>query len=172
MIYGFARQSEGQATIESEVGRGTSVNLYLPRHHGPALNENADEAVAAPRSGLGESVLVVEDEAVVRNLIVEVLHDLGYRALEAADGPAGLRLLQSGERIDLLVTDVGLPGMNGRQLADQARVTRRDLKILFITGYAETAAMASGFLEPGMAMMTKPFSTEALMARIRGIIEN
>ncbi len=172
MIYGFARQSEGQATIESEVGRGTTVNLYLPRHHGPALGEDADESVAAPRSGAGESVLVVEDEAVVRTLIVEVLHDLGYRALEAADGPAGLRLLQSDERIDLLVTDVGLPGMNGRQLADQARVARRDLKILFITGYAETAAMASGFLEPGMALLTKPFTTEALMGRIRGIIES
>ena len=172
MIYGFARQSEGQATIESEVGRGTTVNLYLPRHHGPALGEDADESVAAPRSGAGESVLVVEDEAVVRTLIVEVLHDLGYRALEAADGPAGLRLLQSDERIDLLVTDVGLPGMNGRQLADQARIARRDLKILFITGYAETAAMASGFLEPGMALLTKPFTTEALMRRIRGIIES
>ena len=115
---------------------------------------------------------MVEDEAIVRTLIVEVLHDLGYRALEAADGPAGLRLLQSSERIDLLVTDVGLPGMNGRQLADQARVSRHDLKVLFITGYAETAAMSSGFLEPGMAMITKPFSTEVLMTRIRGIIES
>ena len=172
MIYGFARQSEGQATIESEVGRGTTVNLYLPRHHGRAQDENADEGVASPRSGSGESVLVVEDEAVVRTLIVEVLHDLGYRTLEAADGPAGLRVLQSSERIDLLVTDVGLPGMNGRQLADQARVVRRDLKVLFITGYAETAAMSSGFLEPGMAMMTKPFSTEALMSRIQSIIES
>ena len=172
MIYGFARQSEGQATIESEVGRGTTVNLYLPRHHGQAEDGDADETVAAPRPGSGESVLVVEDEAVVRTLIVEVLHDLGYRALEAADGPAGLRLLQSSERIDLLVTDVGLPGINGRQLADQARVARHDLKVLFITGYAETAAMSSGFLEPGMAMMTKPFSTEALMSRIRGIIES
>ena len=172
MIYGFARQSEGQATIESEVGRGTSVNLYLPRHHGRAQEEDADEGLAAPRPGSGESVLVVEDEAVVRTLIVEVLHDLGYRTLEAADGPSGLRLLQSSERIDLLVTDVGLPGMNGRQLADQARVGRHDLKVLFITGYAETAAMSSGFLEPGMAMITKPFSTEVLMTRIRGMIES
>ena len=172
MIYGFARQSEGQATIESEVGRGTTVNIYLPRHQGRAPDEDTDEGVAAPRPGSGESVLVVEDEAVVRTLIVEVLHDLGYRALEAADGPAGLLVLQSSERIDLLVTDVGLPGMNGRQLADQARVVRRDLKVLFITGYAETAAMSSGFLEPGMAMMTKPFSTEVLMSRIRSIIES
>ena len=172
MIYGFARQSEGQATIESEVGRGTTVNLYLPRHHGRAQDEDADEGLAAPRLGSGESVLVVEDEAVVRTLIVEVLHDLGYRTLEAADGPSGLRLLQSSEQIDLLVTDVGLPGMNGRQLADQARVARRDLKVLFITGYAETAAMSSGFLEPGMAMITKPFSTEVLMTRIRSMIES
>jgi CheY-like chemotaxis protein len=114
---------------------------------------------------------VVEDEPVVRNLIVEVLQDLGYRALEAADGPAGLKLLQGRARIDLLVSDVGLPGLNGRQLADQARETRPGLKVLFITGYAENAAIGNGFLEPGMEMITKPFAVEALAMRIRQIIE-
>ena len=116
-------------------------------------------------------MLVVEDEPVIRDLIVEVLQDLGYRALEAADGPSGLKVLQSRERIDLLVTDVGLPGINGRQLADQARVTRPDLKVLFITGYAENATLANGFLDPGMEMITKPFAIEALATRIRSMIQ-
>jgi CheY-like chemotaxis protein len=99
-----------------------------------------------------------------------MLGEQGYRTLEAVDGPAGLRILRNNTRIDLLVTDVGLPGMNGRQLADQARETRPDLKILFITGYAESAAMADGFLQPGMEMITKPFDLENLSQRIRGMI--
>ncbi len=115
-------------------------------------------------------MLVVDDEDLVRELIVEVLGELGYRAIEAPDGPTGLRLLRSRQRIDLLVTDVGLPGMNGRQLADQARDTRPGLKVLFITGYAESAALPDGVLEPGMAMLTKPFTVDALMRKLRGII--
>ena len=115
-------------------------------------------------------MLVVEDEPVIRDLIVDVLQDLGYRALEAADGPSGFKVLQSRERIDLVVTDIGLPGMNGRQLVDYARETRPDLKVLFITGYAENATLANGFLEPGMEMMTKPFAIEALATRIRTMI--
>jgi CheY-like chemotaxis protein len=116
-------------------------------------------------------VLVVDDEPVVRGVIVEVLNELGYRALEAADGPSGLKLLQSCSRIDLLITDVGLPGINGRQLADQARERRPDLKVLFITGYAENAAMANGFLEPGMAMLTKPFAVDALMRKVTALTQ-
>ncbi|MDB5591575.1 MAG: histidine kinase [Enterovirga sp.] len=171
MIYGFARQSEGHAQIESQVGQGTSISLYLPRCTGHLVEETGRDASAEMRRGDGDTVLVVEDESVVRELVVEALHDLGYRALQATDGPSGLRVLQGAERIDLLVTDVGLPGLNGRQLADHARVTRPGLKVLFITGYAETAAAASGFLDPGMAMITKPFKVDALMSRIRGMIE-
>jgi len=115
-------------------------------------------------------VLVVEDETSVREVVVDVLNDLGYRALEAADGPASLQVLRSGQRIDLLITDVGLPGMNGRQVADAAREQRPDLKVLFITGYAENAAMANGFLAPGMEMVTKPFAIDALATRIRDMI--
>jgi CheY-like chemotaxis protein len=115
---------------------------------------------------------VVEDEASVRELVVQVLDDLGYRALEAADGPAGLQILRSSARIDLLVTDVGLPGLNGRQVADAARTYRPDLKVLFITGYAESAAMAHGFLAPGMELVTKPFAVDALAARIREMISS
>jgi CheY-like chemotaxis protein len=172
MVYGFAKQSEGHARIYSEVGQGTTVRIYLPRHRGTAgVEASPSTPLEAPRAEAGETVLVVEDEPVVRNLVVEVLEDLGYRALEAADGPSGLKILQSERRIDLLISDVGLPGLNGRQMADQARERRPGLKILFITGYAENATMANGFLDHGMEMITKPFAIEALATRIRAIIE-
>ena len=171
MVYGFARQSEGHVRIHSEVDRGTTVELYLPRYRG-AVEDAAGIVAAEGAAGAldGETVLVVEDEDSVRELVVEVLDDLGYRALEAADGPSGLQILRSSARIDLLVTDVGLPGMNGRQVADAAREQRPNLKVLFITGYAETAAMANGFLAPGMELVTKPFAVDALAARIRDMI--
>jgi CheY-like chemotaxis protein len=171
MVYGFARQSEGHAHIYSEPGHGTTVKLYLPRYGG-ALEETgvATSESAALQAQAGETVLVVEDEASVRELVVDVLSDLGYRALEAIDGPSGLQILRSVARIDLLVTDVGLPGMNGRQVADAAREHRPGLKVLFITGYAENAAMANGFLAPGMEMITKPFAVDALAVRIREMI--
>ena len=174
MIYGFARQSEGYAKIYSEEGRGTTVKLYLPRYYGEAEDAEsaAGELTDAHRSQAGEVVLVVEDETAVRDLVVDVLGDLGYRAVEAVDGPSGLKLLQSDMRVDLLVTDVGLPGLNGRQLADFARAHRPDLKVLFMTGYAENATIANGFLEPGMEMITKPFAIEALATRIRDMIED
>jgi PAS domain S-box-containing protein len=170
MIYGFARQSNGHVTIDSKLGRGTSVKLYLPRHHGEIASQHASAIGAAEHGVTGETVLVVEDEPVVRAVILEMLGDQGYRTLEAVDGPSGLRILRNPQRVDLLVTDVGLPGMNGRQLADQARETRPDLKILFITGYAESVAMSDGFLQPGMEMITKPFDLDILSRRIRAMI--
>lgn len=172
MIYGFARQSEGYAKIYSEVGQGTTVKLYLPRFYGEA-DGNGDEQHglgSADRAGSGEVVLVIEDETVVRDLVVEVLQDLGYQTIEAADGPSGLKLLQSAARIDLLITDIGLPGLNGRQVVDAARAQRPALKVLFMTGYAENATIANGFLEPGMQMITKPFAIDALTSRIRDMI--
>jgi CheY-like chemotaxis protein len=170
MIYGFTRQSNGHATIDSKLGQGTSIKLYLPRHHGDVPAEQASAVKAAEHAATGETVLVVEDEPVVRGVILEMLGEQGYRTLEAVDGPSGLRILRANERIDLLVTDVGLPGMNGRQLADQARETRPGLKILFITGYAESVAIADGFLQPGMEMITKPFDLENLSQRIRKMV--
>ena len=170
MIYGFARQSNGHATIDSKIGQGTSVKLYLPRHLGDIAVEHASAVKATAHAATGETVLVVEDEPVVRGVILEMLGEQGYRTLEAVDGPSGLRILRMGERIDLLVTDVGLPGMNGRQLADQARETRPDLKVLFVTGYAESVAMADGFLQPGMEMITKPFDLDHLSRRIRSMV--
>jgi PAS domain S-box-containing protein len=173
MIYGFVRQSGGQVRIYSEVGKGTMVCLYLPRHLGEAETaELPAELSTAPRAEQGETVLVVDDEPTVRMLVTEVLEDLGYTAIEATDGAAGLKVLQSDVRIDLLVTDVGLPGgMNGRQLADAALVSRQNLKVLFITGYAENAVLSHGHLAPGMEVMTKPFALEALATRIRNMIE-
>ncbi|CAO4150797.1 hybrid sensor histidine kinase/response regulator [Methylorubrum extorquens] len=174
MIYGFAKQSGGQVRIYSEVGEGTTVCLYLPRHQGAAEEEDPLAQLShAPRAEQGETVLVVDDEPTVRMLVTEVLEDLGYTAIEASDGPSGLRVLQSDARVDLLITDVGLPGgMNGRQVADAARVTRPGLKVLFITGYAENAAVGNGYLDPGMQVLTKPFVMEALASRIRGMIES
>ncbi len=171
MIYGFARQSNGHATIDSKLGQGTSVKLYLPRHHGDIAAPHPS-ASRAEHAAAGETVLVVEDEPVVRAVILEMLADQGYQTLEAVDGPSGLRILRNHARIDLLVTDVGLPGMNGRQLADQARETRPDLKILFITGYAESVAISDGFLQPGMEMITKPFDLDHLSRRVRAMVSN
>ncbi|HEY8336148.1 MAG TPA: PAS domain-containing protein [Tardiphaga sp.] len=170
MIYGFARQSNGHVSIDSTLGRGTTVKLYLPRHHGEVAVYAAISVGADAHAATGETVLVVEDEPVVRGVIVEMLHEQGYRVLEAVDGASGLRVLRDEARIDLLVTDVGLPGMNGRQLADQARETRPELKILFITGYAESVAIADGFLQPGMEMITKPFDLDNLSRRIRDMV--
>ena len=173
MIYGFVRQSGGQVRIYSEAGEGAMICLYLPRHFGEVDDGDLiPEVEQAPRAQAGETVMVVDDEPTVRMLVAEILHELGYQCIEASDGAAGLKLLQSGARIDLLVTDVGLPGgMNGRQMADAARIDRPDLKVLFITGYAENAVVGNGHLDPGMHVMTKPFAMEALGSRIRELIE-
>ncbi|MFC3124182.1 PAS domain-containing protein [Pseudoroseomonas globiformis] len=172
MIYGFTRQSGGQVRIYSEVGDGTTMRLYLPRHVGEAdATEDMPTLARSPRAETGQTVLVVDDEPTIRMLVTEVLENLGYAAVEAGDGASGLGILRSGARIDLLVTDVGLPnGMNGRQMADAARAFRPDLKVLFITGYAENAVVGNGQLEPGMHVMTKPFALEALASRIRELI--
>jgi len=172
MIYGFARQSNGHVTIDSKTGQGTSLRLYLPRHRGDIAAPRSSAAKLPKHAGSGETVLVIEDEPVVRGVILEMLAEQGYRTLEAIDGPSGLKILRSDEPVDLLVTDVGLPGMNGRQVADQARETRPELKVLFITGYAESVAMSEGFLQPGMEMITKPFDLDHLAGRIRRLISN
>ncbi|MCX7321929.1 MAG: response regulator, partial [Hyphomicrobiales bacterium] len=169
MIYGFARQSGGHIRIYSEPNQGTTVKLFLPRSKDSAQADVLQKAVA-PR-GAGETVMVVEDDTSVRLIVTEVLDQLGYSAIEAVDAVTAIPILQSQRRIDLLVTDVGLPGLNGRQLAEIARQSRPDLKVLFVTGYAQNAAVRSGFLDPGMDMMTKPFAVDALATKIREILE-
>jgi CheY-like chemotaxis protein len=171
MIHGFVRQSGGQVRVITEEGRGTTMRLYLPRYVGEMGEEQAPEGPIG-NDGSGRTVLVIDDEATVRMLIVEVLKEAGYTAIEADDGPSGLQILQSASPIDLLITDVGLPGgMNGRQVADAAREGRPDLKILFVTGFAENAAVGNGLLGPGMAVMTKPFVMTELSNKIVEILE-
>ena len=174
MAYGFVHQSGGRVDIESRQGEGTTVRLCLPRHVGAETPETAETAVTTPPSQAADAevVLVVEDDALIRWQIVEELGDLGYQPLEAADGLSGLQVLKSEARIDLLVTDVGLPGLDGRRVASAARETRPDLKVLFITGYAQHAAGAELNLEAGMELLTKPFALGVLAARVRTMMDN
>ncbi|MFW0754281.1 ATP-binding protein [Pseudomonas sp. H11T01] len=170
MIYGFSKQSHGHVTIESEVGEGTTVSLFLPRFTGN-LGQNARiDQQQAPYAREGETVLIVEDDPAVRVLVSEVLSELGYAFVEAGDASSAMPILDSDQRIDLLISDVGLPGMNGRQLAEIGRQFRPGLKVLFITGYAEHAAVRGGFLDPGMQMITKPFTFDLLTAKVREMI--
>jgi PAS domain S-box-containing protein len=172
MIYGFAKQSGGQVRIESVVGHGTKILLFLPRHHEmERVPETAIDQPESARAVAGEAVLIVDDEPSIRMLVAEVLAEFGYRAIEAADGSSALRVLQSDTRIDLLVTDVGLPGgMNGRQLADFGRGARPALDVLFITGYAEKAVASGDKLGPGMEVIAKPFAMDVLTAKIKEMI--
>jgi CheY-like chemotaxis protein/anti-sigma regulatory factor (Ser/Thr protein kinase) len=170
MIYGFSKQSHGHVTIDSEVGHGTSVSVYLPRYSGDLAEENLIDIQQAPYAQDGETVLIVEDDPAVRVLVSAVLSELGYAYVEAGDADSAVPILDSAQRIDLLISDVGLPGMNGRQLAEIGRQYRPDLKVLFITGYAEHAAVRGGFLDPGMQMITKPFTFDLLTAKVREMI--
>ena len=174
MIYGFAKQSGGQARIYSEVGEGTMVCVYLPRHlAGEPEDDSLPEPVQPAPAPSGRTVLVLDDEPTVRMVVVEVMQELGYATLEAGDGAEALKLLESPVYVDLLVSDVGLPGgMNGRQVADAARVRRPGLKVLFITGYAENAVLSHGHLDPGMHVITKPFDLDTLARRTRELIDS
>jgi PAS domain S-box-containing protein len=173
MIYGFARQSGGQVRIYSELGKGTTMCLYLPRdYRAPADQGQADIPPGGRPAAEGRTVVIVDDDESIRLLLGEILTEEGYTILAAADGPAGLRILQSDAKIDLLITDVGLPGgMNGRQIAEAARALRPGLKVLFITGYAENAVIGNGHLDPGMQVLTKPFPIETLFRRVRDILD-
>lgn len=172
MIYGFAKQSGGQVRIHSEIGLGTAVCVYLPQFNGDvAAVTRGRVALSVDSAQAKETVLVVDDEPSVRMLITEVLQEIGYTVIEAADSLAGLKLLQSNIPIDLLISDVGLPGgMNGRQMADAARQTRPDLKVLFITGYADNLVIGNGHLDTGMQILTKPFALDTLTARVRKMV--
>jgi CheY-like chemotaxis protein len=172
MIHGFVRQSGGQVRVYSEVGQGTTMCLYLPRFVGELDADPTSLPDDAIEQGKRETVLVIDDEDAVRMLIADLLGEAGYRVLEAGDGPAGLKILQSDVRVDLLITDVGLPGgFNGRQVAGAARQKRPRLKVLFVTGYAENAVVGNGHLDPGMQVITKPFPMTSLAQRVCDIIE-
>ncbi|MCX7513899.1 response regulator [Frateuria hangzhouensis] len=168
MIYGFARQSGGDVRITSIEGEGTEVTLLVPADRG-----DAPAAIELPRSleqGRGEHVLLVEDMPAVRLLVSDLLAEAGYRCTRAADIESALRALRSDEPIDLLITDVGLPGMNGRDLAEMARGWRPDLPVLFVTGYAENAVAREEFLDEGMDMLAKPFEIDRLLGKVRSML--
>ncbi|MBZ9784206.1 response regulator [Pseudomonas sp. REP124] len=170
MIYGFTKQSRGHVAIESEVGKGTTVRLYLPRYGGELPEAQPVENPHPLFAQHGETVLIVEDDPAVRVLVCTVLSELGYAFVEAGDADGAIPILESEQRIDLMISDVGLPGMNGRQLAEIGRQHRPLLKVLFITGYAEHAAVRAGFLDSGMQMITKPFTFDLLTAKVREMV--
>lgn len=173
MVYGFAKQSGGGVRIESTVGEGTSVWIYLPRHHGQSARLHAPSTTDLPTASVeGRTVLVVDDEPNVRMLVTEVLQEMGLHTLEAAEGPSGLRILDSDAHLDLLISDIGLPGgMNGRQLADAAREKRPSLRVLFITGYAESAVLQRSNASYDYQVLTKPFTLSTLEDKVRSMLE-
>ncbi|WP_454674195.1 PAS domain S-box protein [Achromobacter pestifer] len=172
MIYGFAKQAGGMATLESAEGQGTTVRLFLPRYDGMPDTAQRQEAAAPHSAGVGRPsvVVLVEDDANVRDMVHECLVELGMQVLTASDGEAGLELVLATAGIDLLVTDVGLPALNGRQLADAARAAHPGLKVLLMTGYAESASHDRGFLASGMELIVKPFSLDALGERVQHML--
>ncbi len=173
MVYGFARQSHGYVRIYSEVDQGTMVCIYLPRFHGEEDVSSETLNAELIETGSGKTVLVIDDEPTVRMLVTDALSDLGHACLEAGDGPSGLKFLESDASIDLLITDVGLPGgMNGRQIAEAARRLRPSLQILFITGYAENAVLNHGHIERGMEVLTKPFAVDDLVRRVSRLLQS
>lgn len=168
MVYGFSKQSRGHVTLHSQIGQGTRVDLYLPRHHGRTTQpSNAEPPV---QGGRGRHVLVVEDDSHVRQLLCQALREDGFPCHSAADASEGLAVLRSTEPVDLLISDVGLPGMNGRQLAEIARSLRPRLPVLFITGYAETAIARESFLGTDMYLISKPFELKQLQAQVLRIL--
>jgi PAS domain S-box-containing protein len=171
-VYGFVKQSGGHVKIYSELGQGTCVRIYLPRLHAAARIDPPDEQATAPEAASEETILVVEDDDDVRAYSVEILRELGYRVIEAHDGPSALRLLERQVRVDLLFTDVVLPGgMTGAQVAAQARGAKPELKVLFTTGYARNAIVHHGRLDQGVQLITKPFSMSDLATRIRDVLD-
>lgn len=173
MVYGFAGQSGGAARILSQPGTGTTICIFLPRHAGEAPRAEAASPSLPPAVGApgGETILVVDDEPLVRMLVVDELLELGYTVLEAGDGASALKILNSPQPLSLLITDVGLPGgMNGRQVADAARLARPRLQVLFITGYAENAVLNHGHLDGGMHVMTKPFQIDVFTRRVKDLV--
>lgn len=172
MVYGFVKQTGGHVRIDSTVGQGTLITLFLPRNRLQPVIDAPEEVGSGEVVGalLGETVLVVEDEAAVRMLVIEVLEELGYQVLEAVDANGALPVLRGDQRVDLLVSDFGLPGINGHQLVEIARQHRPELKVLFITGYAPTAEVRGDFLGPGMDMLAKPFNIDVLATKVRQLI--
>jgi CheY-like chemotaxis protein len=170
-VYGFVKQSGGHVRLYSEPGQGTTVKIYLRRLIG-ALDEETQTPGTVPDGNSHETVLVVEDEASVREYSAELLRELGYFVVEAEDGASALRHIERLEKVDLLFTDIGLPGMNGRELAEEARRRRPHIKVLYTTGYARNAVVHHGRLDPGVQLIAKPFTYAELASKIRTVLDD
>jgi CheY-like chemotaxis protein len=173
-VYGFVKQSRGHVKLYSEIGVGTTVKIYLPRHAGDRdedLPDHPAEMAELPRARAGETVLVVEDEERVRHISVDALRELGYTVIQASGAQQGLAMLTLQPRVDLLFTDVVMPDVNGRQLADQARAERPDLRVLFTTGYTRNAIVHNGTLDPDVAFLAKPFTIDQLARKVREVLD-
>lgn len=171
-VYGFVKQSKGHVKIYSEPDHGTTVKIYLPRFTAQASEPELESDRPVPEGSAVEMILVVEDDDDVRANSVEALRELGYRVIEAHDGPSALSLLKRPLQVDLLFTDVVLPrGMTGAQIADEARRLKPDLKVLFTTGYARNAIVHHGRLDKGVQLITKPFDFATLAARVRDVLD-
>jgi signal transduction histidine kinase/DNA-binding response OmpR family regulator len=172
MVYGFVKQSGGHVTVYSEVGQGTTVKLYFPRHFGAADAVAAEPQSAIPGSSEGEVILVVEDNEDVRAYSTLILTELGYTVIEAPEAQSALAILRTPQHVDLLFTDVVLPGMSGRMLADAAAELRPGLRVLFTTGYSRNAIVHQGRLDAGVQLISKPFTFEQLAARVRDLLDH
>ncbi len=172
MVYGFVKQSGGHVSVESEPGRGTNVTLYLPRHHGIRGETSIARREQPAGARAGEVILLAEDDPSVRLLLVDLLSELRYRVIVAQDGNQAVRHLNSDIHIDLLLTDIGLPGPNGREVAEQARMSRQDLPILFVTGYEGPRAKPSLYVGDRMDLISKPFDLDHLASRIRAMLNS
>jgi CheY-like chemotaxis protein len=170
-VFGFVKQSGGHVKLYSEVGQGTTVKIYLPRMLGDASSLEPEIQTVAPKGSANETILVVEDDDDVRIYSTESLRELGFSILEAHDGPSALRVLEHHPEVKLLFTDVGLPGINGRELVEQARRHRPGLRVLFTTGYARNAIVHQGRLDLGVELLTKPFTRTQLATRIRDVLD-
>jgi CheY-like chemotaxis protein len=171
MIYGFVKQSNGHVTIYSEEGQGTTVKLYFPRFLGACPDPDPQDAKVIARGSQGEIVLVVEDNDEVRSYSAMILDELGYKVLQAINGQEAFAILESDQKIDLLFTDVVLPGVSGKVIADRAAILRPGLKTLFTTGYSRNAIIHHGRLDAGVQLITKPFTFDQLAARVRDLLD-
>ena len=170
-VYGFVKQSGGHISLYSEIGHGTAAKIYLRRYYGHSPAPRTDDQ-ASPRAHSGESILLVEDDAEVRRYVAETLAGLGYKVLEASDAKQALQQLQSGAAIALLLTDVVMPEMNGRRLAEEARTLKPGLKIVYMTGYSRNAIVHQGRLDPGVDLIQKPIASDHLAAIVRKVLDS
>jgi CheY-like chemotaxis protein len=170
-VFGFVKQSGGYVSIQSQLGQGTAIRIVLPRHSGVADQAQARKSDDIPNGSAAERILVVEDEVSVRELTVQMLEELGYSVMWAASGADALVTLKARDDFSLLLTDVVMPGMNGRELADNAAVIRPSLKVLYTSGYARDAVVSNGIVDPSIQLLQKPATLQNLAQKVRAVLD-